>query len=258
MTSALQLLYIWKSRARRSQHLGGASEADPSDPDPDPDFRRHRRDISHGRRRGDVDSSRRSYAGASKGRHSKYCGSHKERELGRSVSSAGDYFCPGNSSNGGVCSSRLSRLGLIKNDHLPGAVLEARKRLIERLGSVSLTESRLGDEAPILMTNSKTPYCDSTSIPTEQAMSSHFSNKKKPPTRIWEALHSLKPEIFKSSEEKDGGRLIAELPDCSICLEKFVDGDELVRLCCNHKFHPCCLEPWLQSNGDCPYCRRTI
>ncbi|KAG6526079.1 hypothetical protein ZIOFF_016056 [Zingiber officinale] len=32
--------------------------------------------------------------------------------------------------------------------------------------------------------------------------------------------------------------------DCSICLERFVEGEELIQLSCRHRFHPDCLEPW--------------
>jgi len=44
--------------------------------------------------------------------------------------------------------------------------------------------------------------------------------------------------------------------ECSICLEKFVENEEIRVLPCNHKFHPVCIDPWLLNvSGTCPLCR---
>jgi DNA-directed RNA polymerase subunit RPC12/RpoP len=50
----------------------------------------------------------------------------------------------------------------------------------------------------------------------------------------------------------------SSIQDCSICLEEFQLGQKLVCLPCNHKFHPKCLTPWLESHVQCPYCRAKI
>jgi len=61
--------------------------------------------------------------------------------------------------------------------------------------------------------------------------------------------------------------------DCSICLEKLVewidqDGidENVVTLKCGHKFHPHCIQVWLNEQADsfpwqkwsCPYCRKPL
>ena len=48
------------------------------------------------------------------------------------------------------------------------------------------------------------------------------------------------------------------LSDCSVCLEDFVVGDELMILPCHHNFHSTCAKEWLKSNNSCPLCRADI
>ena len=41
--------------------------------------------------------------------------------------------------------------------------------------------------------------------------------------------------------------------DCSICTEKFVVGEDVRVLPCDHKYHPGCIDPWLtEVSGTCP------
>lgn len=82
--------------------------------------------------------------------------------------------------------------------------------------------------------------------------------KKKPPGLTQEALDCLHVEIFDSFAISSKGEASKASLDCSICLESFTDGDELICLPCNHRFHSVCLDPWVRSCGDCPYCRRNI
>ncbi|MCO5558095.1 hypothetical protein L7F22_011671 [Adiantum nelumboides] len=49
-----------------------------------------------------------------------------------------------------------------------------------------------------------------------------------------------------------------EQDDCSVCLEHFFAGQLLIHLPCKHRFHPDCLTPWLESHGQCPYCRAKV
>ncbi|XP_020584247.1 E3 ubiquitin-protein ligase AIP2-like isoform X2 [Phalaenopsis equestris] len=84
-----------------------------------------------------------------------------------------------------------------------------------------------------------------------------------PPPQYWirrspglssEAIHNLLHETFQEGEHGDGGMQ----SDCSVCLESFQEGDGLLRLHCGHRYHTACLEPWLSTCGDCPYCRARI
>lgn len=49
-----------------------------------------------------------------------------------------------------------------------------------------------------------------------------------------------------------------EQEDCSVCLEHFVSGQQLICLPCKHRFHSDCLIPWLESHAKCPYCRAKV
>ncbi|KAE9608270.1 hypothetical protein Lal_00003700 [Lupinus albus] len=48
-----------------------------------------------------------------------------------------------------------------------------------------------------------------------------------------------------------------EEEDCAVCLETLKDGETLIHLHCEHRFHSRCLKPWLDKNS-CPCCRTTI
>lgn len=46
---------------------------------------------------------------------------------------------------------------------------------------------------------------------------------------------------------------------CSVCLEEFQVGEKARTLpCCNHMFHPSCIDQWLIKCGSCPLCRRNL
>lgn len=42
---------------------------------------------------------------------------------------------------------------------------------------------------------------------------------------------------------------------CSVCLDEYEEGDELLQLTCGHVFHRSCIDVWLKKNSICPYCR---
>lgn len=81
---------------------------------------------------------------------------------------------------------------------------------------------------------------------------------KKPPGLTQEALDRLPLEIFGSLEVDVERKKSRESRDCGICLESFGEGDLLTRLPCGHRFHFACLDPWLRTCGDCPYCRSIL
>jgi len=46
---------------------------------------------------------------------------------------------------------------------------------------------------------------------------------------------------------------------CSICLEEFESGEKLLKLPCNHYFHPNCIKPWLtERQPTCPLCKANV
>ncbi|XLS72453.1 hypothetical protein HN51_029318 [Arachis hypogaea] len=159
------------------------------------------------------------------------------------------------------------------SDRLPVGVLLARARLVERLRGDPLSPNRfnlISLFAPFSFIKSINLYdaklfwkflslrhsigrdqeSDDVVVSdlTSQMGRSHLLQEK-PPGLSQEALESLHVEVFSS---RDTGE------DCSICLESFVDGDQLICLPCHHRFHSACLDPWVRCCGDCPYCRRHI
>ena len=46
--------------------------------------------------------------------------------------------------------------------------------------------------------------------------------------------------------------------NCSICLEDFTEGIDIIRLECFHIFHNACIRDWTKSSELCPECRREI
>lgn len=52
-----------------------------------------------------------------------------------------------------------------------------------------------------------------------------------------------------------------EVPTCSICLEDFSEGSQVLALPCMHQYHVDCMEPWLKQQGSactCPCCKSPV
>lgn len=63
-----------------------------------------------------------------------------------------------------------------------------------------------------------------------------------------ETIRKLKQEVVDLNSEDQ----------CSICIENFREGETATHLPCKHRFHPCCVEPWLLSHDSCPLCRASV
>lgn len=46
--------------------------------------------------------------------------------------------------------------------------------------------------------------------------------------------------------------------ECSICLQKYNNGDQIFITKCQHKYHIQCLLSWYKNNNNCPICRKQI
>ncbi|XVF01362.1 hypothetical protein REPUB_Repub04eG0081600 [Reevesia pubescens] len=273
MTSASELFYTRRSRVGRS------------DPDPgigssvDRNYNRR----NHQNQRHDLD-------GFDHLRRSPHVRHFSSRPSSLSESSSTRFdestsqFISSNGLNNADSVSSSSRQRSSSNERLPGAVLLARARLLERLRGVSVSANnrrssrappgahrreylfgddfRLvdagdwGSEIPTGLSPRSSPFTDLTSQ-TERFQLLRETNKK-PPGLSQEALDSLPLEVFSSREVDIERKLSRESRDCSICLESFSDQDVLTRLPCGHRFHLACLDPWVRTCGDCPYCRRSI
>jgi len=46
--------------------------------------------------------------------------------------------------------------------------------------------------------------------------------------------------------------------NCAVCKYTFDIGEELLKLPCQHLYHPECILPWLKNNNTCPVCRTVL
>lgn len=160
-----------------------------------------------------------------------------------------------------------SRERFVRRDRLPGDVLLARERLLERLRGIQLTGR--SDPRGNIRASDLTLHRNMRDI-EEWRMSSTRSNsdmgsfsaseatKYRPPGLTQDDLDHLHIEVFTTTEKGDEENISRAALECSICLENFLEGAELVCLPCGHKYHQCCLYPWVRACGDCPYCRAAI
>ena len=46
--------------------------------------------------------------------------------------------------------------------------------------------------------------------------------------------------------------------ECSVCISKYEEGEEILTLTCFHKFHSSCIETWFNTQNWCPVCRTKL
>ncbi|XP_064979783.1 E3 ubiquitin ligase BIG BROTHER-related-like [Musa acuminata AAA Group] len=68
-----------------------------------------------------------------------------------------------------------------------------------------------------------------------------------------DTISALPSVIYKAESVQDDNP-----EQCIICRLEFEDGDSLVLLSCKHKYHPDCINKWLQINKACPMCNTEV
>ncbi|XP_062216498.1 probable E3 ubiquitin-protein ligase RHY1A [Phragmites australis] len=268
MTSASEL--FTSRRAGRAPRL--------SDPDPDPDPHADALRDPHGlggRRRRRGCHPRRQLNAAGDVRQHLHTGAPSPHRRGSYTDQILSYIDNNNIGDSAARRNRLDRMMFRTNERLPGAVLQAQARVLERLRgislgssvsrpSISLDDFSANDVFRIIgFRNRETPYEANgpnsssfhlSSESDEESPTISSTNFQRSPGLSKSAFLRLQIEIFEAS--KDDNRE-ASL-ECSICLDEFHDGDEHIRLRCGHRFHSTCLEPWVRKCAACPYCRTNI
>uniref|UniRef100_A0A803NNT1 RING-type domain-containing protein n=1 Tax=Cannabis sativa TaxID=3483 RepID=A0A803NNT1_CANSA len=295
MTSASELFYTRRSRFGRTSLDLGLDSSPPPDRSFHHSVnqnRRHHHNNHHGsNHRHDIDGCDplRRYPHS---RHISHRVSNQDRMTFDLEESTGQSVSSSNRIDTENFISPSSRQSVTANERLPGAVLLARARLRERLRGVTLSGSRsvccnLGRPRGRSTSNSDRIHLrpgddlrpfnardwdaeSSTSLSTDRSPSTNLSSQtvrlqilreqnEKPHGLTQEALSSLQLELFSGKETDADAAVVFSAPqDCSICLESFIQGDQLICLPCDHRFHAGCLDPWVRIRGDCPYCRRAI
>ncbi|KAJ9147553.1 hypothetical protein P3X46_029703 [Hevea brasiliensis] len=51
---------------------------------------------------------------------------------------------------------------------------------------------------------------------------------------------------------------IQDSKNCTVCMEDFEDGDDLIQMPCSHLYHEDCIVKWLMSSHLCPLCRHQM
>ncbi|XP_010277130.1 PREDICTED: probable E3 ubiquitin-protein ligase RHY1A isoform X3 [Nelumbo nucifera] len=153
MTSASELFYVRRSRAgRNTTELGLFSATDRN-------LHQNRRHTYQ--RSDDCDPLRRS----SHVRHLCSPGFHTGREASR-INHGGSQSGTGNSTGTETSSRRTDRLRFSSGNRLPGAVIQARERLLERLRGVSLSGNR------------STTCCSARMVALEMTLLANYSAKQ--------------------------------------------------------------------------------
>ncbi|KAL2324433.1 hypothetical protein Fmac_023491 [Flemingia macrophylla] len=159
---------------------------------------------------------------------------------------------------------RISSEGLMAG-RLPGVGLVPRKRSTEQKHRYDYDYEQHHHHAA---TSYHQPWISLTPL-DETALKARQSLHKKLGHSHW---RSESPRI-EGKQKKDRGigrKLLAsswllrgnkfkkERKVCAVCLEDFVEEQEVMKLSCSHKYHSACLLPWLQAHPHCPYCRTPV
>ncbi|KAI7744030.1 hypothetical protein M8C21_019621 [Ambrosia artemisiifolia] len=149
------------------------------------------------------------------------------------------------------------------NDRLPGSVLLARERLVQRLTGLSVSGNRLSSGSS--STTHQNDYSTHNVLElrnntrAEMVSESWQETRRNHPVGLNEdELKCLQLESFSSESCRKSDESLSASTECTICLEGFQDGDKIICLLCTHRFHSCCLFPWVRVCGACPNCRKPI
>ena len=84
----------------------------------------------------------------------------------------------------------------------------------------------------------------------------HYIDKKRINFMIYEdIIIGLNEEQFNELEILEFN-IDCKQKDCLICMEEYIEKDEIIKLKCEHTFHKNCIKQWLcKESNKCPICR---
>lgn len=71
-------------------------------------------------------------------------------------------------------------------------------------------------------------------------------------------IRRLNPDRFPTITLGPDTVLANDMTECTVCLEEFVEGDEVRILPCKHSFHRACVDSWLEAQITCPLCVQSL
>jgi len=165
-----------------------------------------------------------------------------------------------------VCKARLQRI-----EYEEEAADRARR---DHLASLDLQGSERRQEAVDHLTEHSEPSApqiseedDRTKLIEKCICTTEVTDEKELRNLISALRHSFSENEEQSSRgvlsiawdsARERVRSNNSTPECSICLDDYVEGEKIAwgkTNECNHVFHEECINLWLKENDDCPLCR---
>ncbi|KAK1439961.1 hypothetical protein QVD17_05786 [Tagetes erecta] len=133
------------------------------------------------------------------------------------------------SSDGFSSVSRHNRPTGTGNDRLPGSVLLARERLVERLRGVTASGNRQSRGSSSITHQNVLEIRNNTTAETVSESLQETRRRNRPSGLNEDELKCLQWEVFSSVSCRQNDESSSGSMECSICLEGFEDGDKIVR-----------------------------
>ncbi|TXG50432.1 hypothetical protein EZV62_022956 [Acer yangbiense] len=165
----------------------------------------------------------------------------------------------GNSDQGAArdMSRTLSSLEIPENSHA---------EIIQRISQVARQQQQQQQQYLITMksvnlqvkiggiiTESESAYHEINRMVNEVILEDEEEEMLETVPASWSCIEALKKVRLGGMEEE-----VKQRCQCSICLNEFRVGLEVIRLPCSHAYHPDCIVKWLETSHMCPLCRHPM
>ncbi len=103
--------------------------------------------------------------------------------------------------------------------------------------------------------NPSSPRARSSVVSSRPRSSRHFFlTGAGTPTPGGGAANASANAVAAAAVDGAGGGVYSD-NSCSVCLDEYEEGDQLLQLTCGHVFHRPCIDHWLKGHCVCPCCR---